>query len=154
MTMFTLPIIIAALALGGTTYPEGFVAHCSHGQEASVPVTPDQQPHLRQQNDSAYRVDIRRQDGQFVVWSLGLDYQVGAANGKEWKLSVLKQKPGDLVLSVETSTYGASISVYHLRFEGAKGMLTITKTSYYGYGSDSSSLTSMTCNIDGADTGQ
>lgn len=149
--MFMLPMIVAAVATGGTAYPEGFVAHCSHGQEASVLVNPGLQPDLRQQNDRAYRVDIRRQDGQFIVWSLGPDYQVGAANGKEWKLAVLKQKPGDLVLSVETSTHGASLSVYHLRYKGAHGTLAITRTSYDGDGSDVSSLTAMTCTIGGAD---
>ena len=151
--MFTLPIILAAVGMSGTAYAEGFVAHCSHPQDTLVFVAPKGEPRLRQTNGGAYRVDIRRQDGRFIVWSLGLDYQVGAANGKEWKLSVLKQKPGDLVLSVETSTQGVSLSVYHLRYKGVRGMLTITQTSYSGYASDSSSLTAMTCTI-GATNGR
>lgn len=154
--MFILPVLFAALgASGAAPYPDDFVAHCSHGQETRVYVNPDWSHSMQQKdNGNTYRVDIRRENGQFIVWSLGPDYQIGMANGEDWKLDVLKQQRGDLALVLQTSSHGRSISVYHLRYKGSTGVLTITKTSYYGDGSDSSSLTIMACTVNDTDARQ
>jgi hypothetical protein len=148
--MFILPMIIAILSVSGSTpYPEAFSAHCSHGEEVRADAAPGRSHQLqKQKNGTSYSVDIRREGGRFVVWSLGPDYQIGMANGGEWKLGVLRQQPGDLVMSLQTSTRGAYIAIYHLRYKGTSGVLTVARTNFYGSGpDDASSLAVMTCTI-------
>jgi hypothetical protein len=146
ITMFALTLSVA-LALNQTTlYPDGFAAHCSHGEQSYVFVRP--QPSRLAMTDSGDTIEILRKNGQFVVYTSGTDSQVMAENGNGWKLDVLRLQRGDLVLSVKAPANAASITIYHLRYEGTAGMLTVASTHYYGPPTDEASLSVRTCNIE------
>lgn len=142
----------AALALNPPApYPDGFVALCIPEEESSTWVTPQfshiRAPWQRLGTSTHMNVEIAHERGQFTVMTRGADLEIGASNGKDWTLDVLKQESGDLVLSLKALTMGASISIYHLRYQGAAGMLAVTRTDYYGPGAGEASLITMKCSI-------
>jgi hypothetical protein len=146
IAMFALTLSVALAYNQTTPYPDGFAAYCSHGEQSYVFVRP--QPSRLAMTDSGDTVEILRKNGQFVVYTSGADSQVMAGNGNGWKLDVLKLQRGDLVLSVEAPASGASITIYHLRYEGTAGMLTVESTHYYGPPTDEASLSVRTCRIE------
>jgi hypothetical protein len=70
--------------------------------------------------------------GQYIVETSGADLIVSAQEGPDWRILVLKEQPGDLVISLSTSRYGASTAIYHLRYENHIGAMTVSTVSYYG----------------------
>ena len=147
--MLILPIITALAASNVSAYPEDFTAKCTGGQDISATFLDSDVAHpiLRRQDQASYTVTILRRSGRFELELDGVDFTVLQADSREFKLHVLKAEPGDLALSVETATWGRSLSVYHLRYAGAVGALTVTTTNYSGHGSDNTTLMVMTCKI-------
>ncbi len=148
--MVPFPITAAAAAPAtAAAFPDGFTARCANGKETSAMFVDSDpgHPRLRQQDADPYTITIRRTHGHFEIALNGVDFTVVQAASKEFQLRVLKAEAGDLALSVETDTWGRSLSVYHLRYVGDAGALTMTETSYYGYGSDATTLLVMTCKI-------
>ncbi len=163
-----MPIFAAVLmATHASPFPEGFTAQCTGDDEAYValdgrailhptirrpastpPVSPSEPvpiPGYIPPHGGTVILSYRR--GQFSIELLGPDFDVMQTSGKQFKLSVLKASPGDLALSVETDSRGRSLTVYHLRYAGRQGALTVSRTSYAGHGSDDTSLMAMSCKI-------
>lgn len=149
--MLALALSTALAFSHAAAYPDGFVAHCIPEEESSVWVQPQfsdmHAPWQRLGEATHMSVEIARERGQFTVSTRGTDVQIVAGNGKDWTLDVLKQESGDLVLSLKALTMGASISIYHLRYQGAAGMLSLVQTEYHGPGVGEASLTTMKCSI-------
>jgi hypothetical protein len=122
--MLILPIITALAASNVSAYPEDFTAKCTGGQDISATFLDSDVAHpiLRRQDQASYTVTILRRSGRFELDLDGVDFTVLQADSREFKLHVLKAEPGDLALSVETATWGRSLSVYHLRYAGAVGL--------------------------------
>ena len=142
---------IALLAGDPSAYPEGFTARCTGGREtvAMFPADPARPVILGDDaSNASYTVTIQRLHGRFEVELDGRDYSVRQAESGRFRVHVLKAEAGDLVLSVETDSRGRSLTVYHLRYAGARGALTASSTSYRGHGSDDTSLMTMSCKID------
>lgn len=149
--MFLLPALVAVASQATTVaaYPDGFTARCTGGKETSIifPGSDPAHPILRRQDQGAYAVTIMRTHGRFEIELRGIDFMVVQAESREFHVRALKAEPGDLVLSVETDTWGRSLSVYHLRYAGDTGALTATTTNYRGHGSDDTTLMLMACKI-------
>ncbi|MBN8734878.1 MAG: hypothetical protein J0H27_01265 [Xanthomonadales bacterium] len=149
--MFLLPALVAVASQATTVaaYPDGFTARCTGGKETSIifPGSDPAHPILRRQDQGAYAVTIMRTHGRFEIELRGIDFMVVQAESREFHVRALKAEPGDLVLSVETDTWGRSLSVYHLRYAGDTGALTATTTNYRGQGSDDTTLMLMACKI-------
>lgn len=161
-----LPIIVALAASSTSAYPEGFTAQCTNQKEAYVwldsrdllhptirrptpprPVAssdPIAIPGYVPPQGGTVTISYRRH--QFSVELRGPDLDVVQTNGREFDLKELRASPGDLVLSVQTSSWGASITVYHLRYKGHEGALSVAETAY-DHGNDRTSLAVMTCKI-------
>jgi hypothetical protein len=167
--MLIFPIAVAVAASTAAAYPEGFTAQCTDAKETSVwlgagdvsRVTIHRFPGPHSSVPSGPiaipgyvptrggKVTLSYRNGRFSVELLGPDFDMVQADGSEFDLKILKAVPGDLVLSVQTSTWGASLTVYHLRYKGDTGALSIARTSYYGHGDDETSLIAMNCKIGG-----
>lgn len=167
--MLILPIVVAVAASTAAGYPEGFTAQCTDAKETSVWLGAGDIPRvtihrLASPHSSApsgpveipgyvppygNQVTLSYRNGRFSVELLGPDFDMVQTDGSEFNLKVLKAVPGDLALSVQTSTWGASLTVYHLRYKGNTGALSIADTSYRGHGDDETSLIAMTCKIGG-----
>lgn len=167
--MLILPIVAAVAASTATAYPDGFTAQCTDAKEASVwlgagdvlrvTIHRFASPHSSAPSDPIVipgyvppygeQVMLSYRDGRFSVERRGPDFDVVQTDGREFNLKVLRAVPGDLALSVQTSTWGASLTVYHLRYKGNTGALSIADTSYRGHGDDETSLIAMTCKIGG-----
>ncbi|HET7223528.1 MAG TPA: hypothetical protein VFI81_10035 [Rhodanobacteraceae bacterium] len=147
--MLILPLITALAASSAPAYPEGFTARCTGGKDISAMFRDSDIAHpiLRRQDQTSYTVTILHRNGRFEIELDGVDFTVLQAESREFHLHVLKAEPGDLALSVETATWGRSLSVYHLRYAGAVGALTVTTTNYYGHGSDDTAMMVMSCKI-------
>lgn len=150
--MFLLPALIAIASQATTVaaYPDGFTARCTGGKETSIlfPDSDPAHPVQRQQDQGAYAITIMRKHDRFEIELDGIDFMVVQTESREFHVRALKTEPGDLVLSVETNTWGRSLSVYHLRYAGDTGALTATTTNYHGHGSDDTTLMLMSCKIE------
>jgi hypothetical protein len=149
--MFALPLLVAALATAqpATDYPEGFLAHCTGGQSAWIGLNAEHVPtKLNQVSDGSGTIEILYTGGHFVVHLYGGDFLDSIENGKRgWKLEVLRQAPGDLVLLLQSAGYEyLHAAVYHLQFNGVSGGLLVSTTSYGSPMADSS-VASLTCSI-------
>lgn len=163
-----LPIIAALAAVSATPYSDGFSAHCTDGQTATVWLRDNDLAHpvIRQSAKPAATADrdsirmipgyvsphgntvvLSREGGRFTVVTLGPDFQFVDTDSSEMSVKVLDAAPGDLVLAVQTHEYYKSLTVYHLRYAGAVGALSIASTRYDGHGSDDTSLTAMQCKV-------
>lgn len=164
--MLILPIVIALAANSTAVYPESFTARCTDAEEAYVWLGADDMSHpeIRRPVPPAIAssgpvaipgyvpphgniVTVAYRNSQFSVEVRGVDFDVVQINGREFHFKAIKTMPGDLVLSVQTSTWGESLTVYHLRYRGKAGALSIARTRYDGHGRDQTSLTVMTCKI-------
>jgi hypothetical protein len=130
--------------------PEGFKAQCNSVSEAYVYLlaAPTKDGRLLQAilPDRSGKIDLLKIGGQFTVDTSGADLSVRAQNGPDWKVVVLKEQPGNLVLSVSTSTIGASTTIYHLHYQNHIGAMTVSRVSYYGTGDiDDTSLEDFHC---------
>lgn len=147
--MLVLALIAAAGLSQSVSYPDGFKAHCSPVEGTFVYVSPRTAPIPPPSGPTSGETDLMEivhQGGRFLVHTGGPDWDVFAADGGRWRLAVLKQKKGELVISLTDAD--RSINVYHLRYEGSNGSLTILQTSFRGDSIDNSSLATMTCKID------
>jgi hypothetical protein len=146
--MVALPMLAALLAMNATTiYPDGFKASCTGGEEGSVYFNADHPAPKLQASAASGSIDISRENGKFVVSARGPDLQLRISDGNEWKLQVLKQAPGDLVLSLSMSTMGVSISIYRLRFKGTTGLLSVSSTYYRDGMNLMSDLKVLSCKV-------
>jgi hypothetical protein len=130
--------------------PEGFKAQCKSVSEAGAYLlaAPAKDGRLLKDvvPDDSSRIDLLKIGGQFTVDTSGADLIVRAQNGPDWKVVVLKEQLGNLVLSVSTSTVGASTTIYHLRYQNHIGAMTVSRVSYYGTGDiDDTSLEDFHC---------
>lgn len=160
--------IVAALAMGTATHPADFTAQCTDDRTTTawfkrgnpshpvirqtVPAPPGPAPSGTIMIPGyvpahGYSLVLSHRNGEYSIEVRGPDFDVIQANGPEFKVDVLKAASGDVVLSVQTSKWGTSFAVYHLRYAGVAGALTVTTTRYGGRGDDSTSMTVMTCKI-------
>jgi hypothetical protein len=148
--MLALALIAAAAGLSHpAAYPDGFKARCSPVEGTFVYVSPRTAPIRPPSGPASGETDLMEivhQGGRFLVHTAGPDWDVFAADEGRWRLAVLKQEKRDLVISLTDA--GRSINVYHLRYEGSNGSLTIVQTSFRGDSIDNSSLATMTCKIE------
>lgn len=143
-------VMLAALSAPPLiSLPDGFKAQCRSVSDAYVNLmeAPTKGGRLMQDvmPDSTSSIDITKDGGQFSVYTGGADVQMVAHNGPDFKIVVLKDQLGDLVLSVSTSTIGASTTIYHLRYRNHIGAMTVSRVSYYGFGPDETSLEDFRC---------
>jgi hypothetical protein len=148
--MFALFLLVSVLATAQpASYPEGFAAHCSGGHEVGMayaagyaPPRPVEAAH------SASIIDLRYTDNHFVVTQSGYDLIQQIEDGSNgWKVEVLQQVPGDLVLLARSSGMTVlNLYVYHLQYKGKTGALMVSSASY-GSLPASSSLAALTCSI-------
>ena len=154
--MFALPLLVSALATAQpATYPEEFAAHCSGGHEVGMTYAVGYPlPHPVEAAQSASIIDIRYIGSHFVVTQSGYDLIEQIEDGSNgWKVEVLQQVPGDLVLLARSSGMTVlNLYVYHLQFKGKTGALMVSSASY-GAAPASSSLGALTCSI-GRNSGQ
>lgn len=162
--MLTIPIFIALAASGATVYPNGFIARCTDAQESYVWLGGNDisHPEIRKPVPAAIAssgsipipgyvpphggtITLSYRNNQFSVETRGVDLDVVQINGKGSHFKVIEAVPGDLVFSVQTSTWGESLTVYHLRYRGNEGALSVARTSYGSR--DQTSLIVMTCKI-------
>jgi hypothetical protein len=149
--MLALPLFVAALATAQptTAYPEGLLAHCTGGQTAWMGLNAEYLPTKPSQAaGGSGTIEILYTGGHFVVRLYGHDFIDSIENGaRDWKLEVLRQAPGDLVLLLQSAGYTfLHVAVYHLQFKGVTGGLLVTTTSYGGP-PDFSSVASLSCSI-------
>lgn len=164
--MLTIPIVIALAASGAAVYPEGFTAQCTGAEESYVWLGGNgmSHPEIRRPVRTAVAssepvvipgyvpphgspIILSYRNGRFSIETRGVDFDVVQIDGKDSRFKVIKAVPGDLVLSVQTSKWGESLTVYHLRYRGNAGALSIARTGYGSHGADRTSLTVMTCKI-------
>ncbi|MBB6186454.1 hypothetical protein [Rhodanobacter sp. MP7CTX1] len=130
--------------------PEGFKAQCKSVSEAYAYLlaAPTKDGRLLKDilPDGGSRIDLLKMGGQFTIDTTGADLIVRAQNGPNWKIVVLKEQLGNLVILVSTSTFGASTTIYHLRYQNHIGAMTVSRVSYYGTGDiDDTSLEDFHC---------
>jgi hypothetical protein len=130
--------------------PEGFKAQCKSVSEAYayLPAAPTKDGRLLKDilPDGNSRIDLLKIGGQFRGDTSGADSSVSAENGPNWKVIVLEEQLGNLVISVSTSTIGASTTIYHLRYQNHFGAMTVSRVSCYGTGDiDDTSLEDFHC---------
>lgn len=150
--MLAFPIIVALAANATAQLPDGFVAHCRKGVETSAVFSDKDPAHpsLNPFQPDDYNVTLSYRNGHFTLDLSNADDIVLLTNDRnnhDFSMAVLKAKPGDLALSVRTSSMGNSLTIYHLRYAGQEGALTISKTNYYGHGFDETSLSVLSCKI-------
>jgi hypothetical protein len=149
-------VITSLMMLAGLTapplmaLPEGFKAQCKSASEAQANLlaAPTKDSRLLQavRPDDSVKIDLLKIGDQFTIETSGTDLIVSAKNGRDWKVDVLKEQLGDLVISVSTSTIGASTTIYHLRYRNHVGAMTVSRVSYYGTADiDDTSLQDFHC---------
>ncbi len=150
--MSALLLLASALATAQpAAYPEGFAADCrgSHevGMSYAIGYPP---PHPVEAARNASFVGIRYSGGHFVVTQAGYDLIQQFEDGSDgWKLEVLQQTPGNLVLLARSPKNTVlNLYVYHLQFKGKTGAMIVSSASY-GAPPSSSSLASFSCSIGG-----
>ncbi|WHZ18655.1 MAG: hypothetical protein OJF55_000804 [Rhodanobacteraceae bacterium] len=150
--MLAFPIMAVLAANAAAQFPDGFTAHCTKGVETTAVFSDKDPSHpsLNPFQPDDYNLTLSYRNGRFSVELAGADFmvvQTNDGNHHDFNLVVLKSEPGDLVLSVQTSAWGHSLTVYHLRYAGQNGALTIAKTNYYGHDFDETSLSVLSCKI-------
>jgi hypothetical protein len=135
-------VLTSLMLLAGLTgsplmgLPEGFRAQCKSDSYAEVHLlaAPGKDSRLLTgfDPDGNTTIDLRKMGGQYMVETSGADSSDSAQEGPDWKIVVLKEQPGNLVISLSTSRFGASTAIYHLRYQNHIGAMTVSTVSYYG----------------------
>jgi len=145
-------LLASALATAQpAAFPEGFTADCRGSHEVGMSYANGYPPpHPVEARQSHSFIGIHYSGGHFVVTQSGYDLiQQIADGGNGWKLEVLQQRPGDLVLLARSSGMTVlNLYVYHLQFKGKTGAMMVSSASY-GAPPALASLTSLGCTISG-----
>lgn len=146
-----LPLILlfAITAPPLSTLPDGFEAHCRsvHDVDVEMRAAPSKDERLIGEvtPDNTQRVDILKRGGQFTVNSGGADAQIIARNSPNFKVVVLKEQLGNVVISVSTEAMGSWTEIYHLRYDNHIGAMTVSRLTYSGTSLDDTSLQDFRC---------
>ncbi len=134
--VFPLMMIVALAGSSVTSLPDGFNAQCKsdHEVEAYLPEAPTKDGRIMQDvtPDATQSVEITKSGGLFTVYSAGGDVQTIARDSPNFRVVVIKEGVGNLVISVTTTSMGSWTAIYHLQYQNHIGAMTMSRILYDG----------------------